>query len=121
MCLGLTTAESWELTPREFQALADIHDGRRRDWALERAQFCNVFLNGDGAGWTVEDFLGTGNRPERVEEACRKAEIEKCEEMHNRLVVAKMNMDNQRPREEDVPQWAKDAAANSKGRLGSNG
>ena len=121
MCLGLTSEESWELTPREFQALADIYDARRRDWALERAHFCNAFLNGDGAGWTIEDFLGMGDRPARVEAARQKAEIEKYEEIRSRLVVAKMNMDNQRPREEDVPQWAKDAAANSKGRLGSNG
>lgn len=89
----------------------DLYDAKRRDWALERAQFGNAFLNGDGAGWTLEDFLGTGDRAKRVVEAQERAMRDKVQTMLDKRKAAAM--DAELPKEDlsNVPQWALDAKA----------
>lgn len=66
--MGLSTRESWSLTPRELEALKKIRDAAHMDelrrWAFERADYRNVNFRGPGhtQAWTLDDFIG-GAKP----------------------------------------------------------
>lgn len=87
------------MTPREFQALEEVYLQRRREWALERAHFANAHLNADGVGWTVEDFLGGGNREARAAEV-------KMERFMAKRATDRENQRAMNPLPDDIPLWA---------------
>jgi hypothetical protein len=68
--LGLTTAQYWDLTPREHHALKAVYDDMILRWAIERADYRNAHLAKDDMPWTPHDFLGD-NRAKRKGEFVR--------------------------------------------------
>ena len=54
----MSTAESWELTPREFGARSNVRDIYMATW---RAEIRNAphFTKKDKTAWNVDDFLMT--------------------------------------------------------------
>lgn len=66
--LGLQSDQFWGTSVRELHALKEVHRASLTRWALERSMFMNAhFVRGDDERWTPEDFLGEGNRKERME------------------------------------------------------
>jgi hypothetical protein len=102
----MSDAESWERTPREFQAFERVYHKRRdfeyRAWATERVEFRNAHHLYEDAPWTLEDLLPGGDRQKRVEEA-------KSEKIRSDLAVTKLNAGLGRVSNtnvENVPDWA---------------
>lgn len=62
----MSTAESWNLTPREFDArnrvLSEFREQEIRRWVTDRVERLNAphFFRKDKRAWTLEDFLGGG-------------------------------------------------------------
>lgn len=96
--LGMSTAESWDLTPREFQARADVRLGYLALW---RSEIGNAphFKHVDNRPWTPEDFLTTAEA--EAKKAQQKKDKYDLYMMQARL--AKMNK-NRPPK--DLPAWA---------------
>ena len=76
--LGLRASDLWQLSPREFKALRDVHDAALTRWAIQQAMYANVhFRERDEHGKAVdaafipEDFLGAGNRAQRTAQTQR--------------------------------------------------
>ncbi len=63
--MGLSTGQSWALTPREIIALRKVRDEAKSEelkrWAIERMDFRNVHFRGEGhtQAWTLEEFIKT--------------------------------------------------------------
>ena len=91
----------------------DIYEQRRWEWALERTQVANAHLPPGGVAFTVEDFLGRGNRAERVQAAQLEASQTKWEEMMSKRAAQRETMaaDKAARSGEGIPQWALDAKA----------
>lgn len=68
--MGLSTRESWALTPRELDALRKVRDAAHLDslrrWAFERADYRNVHFRGPAhpQAWMLEDFIGGAKHPD---------------------------------------------------------
>lgn len=75
-----------------------MHDARRLEWAFERAEFRNANFGTDGVPWEPDDFLGRGNRGART-----------AEKAQNDMQVARLNASLADLKDEDVPEWAKQA------------
>lgn len=69
--MGLPSALSWDLTPRELLALKAVReqylDIEARRWAIDCAEFRN-FAFRPAVPWTAEEVLGGGDRAARVAE-----------------------------------------------------
>ncbi len=98
----MTSEQSWAITPRAYSAYVELYDGSVRRWAFERAEFRNANFNLDPNAeaspdlvpWTAADFLGTGDREQRMAEAERNRMEAKVEEFRSSLPTA------------EVPEWA---------------
>jgi hypothetical protein len=56
----------WALTAVEFNALREVHDAPVRRWAMTQATLHNAHFVTEGVPWMAEDFMGGGNRSQRV-------------------------------------------------------
>ena len=67
--MGLSTGQSWALTPREIIALRKVRDDAKREelqrWAIERMDFRNVHFRGEShrQEWTLVELVGPTNSP----------------------------------------------------------
>jgi len=96
--LGLTTEESWALTTREFQALADVHEAKLNRWAIQQSMFANANFRGeDDEAWEPAHFLG---RKKRASDKPQDPRITKA------LLDEAMNV---------LPQWAIDRINKNRG------
>lgn len=114
------------MTPREVHALFSVYDLTRREaslrWAIERVHFCNAHFNQDGAGWVIEDFLGGGNREDRIREAEQQRVQEKAQELMNkRAAIHESIAVDAAARAGKVPEWALAAKAAHDERLRRSG
>ncbi len=92
--LGLSEERSWELTPREFHALQDVHTTALYRWAMQQASFYNAHFRGKGEpAYEPEHFLGTKTR--------------KVMSVKEKLEVQRVNLALEKITEDDVPDWAK--------------
>jgi len=75
--LGLSSESFWCLRTTEYQALRRAYEAPLKRWAFEQATFHNANFETKGAPWVPDDFLGQGNRQERIAQAARdKAETD---------------------------------------------
>ncbi len=98
----MSEARSWELTPREIQALYDVFHSRVLEpWATTRADFANVHFREQGtAAFIADDFLGEGNRVQRgLDQAKEKVAVMKY---NQQLQTIRPNA----PPTDAVPAWA---------------
>jgi|GEM_PF-6417750 len=71
----MSTAESWELTPREFAARAKVYsdwrDGETRRWLVERVERLNAphFHRQDNRAYQLSDFLEVSESPQTAIDA----------------------------------------------------
>jgi hypothetical protein len=103
--LGLSTPESWSITPREFDALIRVRNAwlkqERERWAFERMDFRNAHLNRDQFGnektWKLFDFM-----PD--------AQAERAADNKEKLAVMSMNaklaLMRKGEKSEGLPDWA---------------
>lgn len=70
----MSSRQSWELTPREFDALNRVRNDYLKLWAIERAEFRNAhhLFGEEGVGWTPDDVLGIGDRAARAKEKIQR-------------------------------------------------
>ena len=97
----MSTAESWELTPREFQARAKVRQLYVADW---RAEVRNAphFTREDKKPWNVDHFL----KPQSSVSTARTAAQEMADQIA--LVKARMELSMTLKGNPDmVPDWAK--------------
>lgn len=103
--MGLTTEQSWDLTPREFAALEGVYRESLERWAFERAEYRNAHLGKDDLAWTVADILNPSARARR-----------KMEHQRDAMAVAAENAKYKTMREGEVPDglpdWAKRVTPN---------
>ena len=75
--LGLTTEQSWDLTPREFDALRKVYDLHMKRWAIERADFRQANWPQDPP-WTPEAFIGGKPKEKKIPEAFQRAILDQA-------------------------------------------
>jgi hypothetical protein len=66
--LGLKPEFFWSLAIDEYRALERPHRYALERWGLERAHFCNAHFKTDGVPWLPADFIGRGNRDQRIKQ-----------------------------------------------------
>jgi hypothetical protein len=76
--LGLTTEQSWELTPREFDALKRVYDAHMVRWAQERADFRNAHFKMDHPCEPDEFFAYQKPNPQKVHPAFQRALLDQA-------------------------------------------
>ena len=98
--MGMTTAESWALTPREFQARVEVRNVYEAIW---RAEIRNAphFTKTDKSAWTPDDFLQTEEA--RARQTQRKKDARDLYMMQARLAKITKNG----PEPAGLPDWAK--------------
>lgn len=96
----MSTAESWELTPREFAARLQVRDHYLENWALERADFRNAHFHIPGVQWEARDFLGSSDITQRIAQAKADAQAVKLANMQIEMMKAKKGSAG------DLPSWA---------------
>lgn len=97
--MGLRPEAFWCLTEEEYDALREVQEEPARRWAIEMATLHNAHFDTQGAAWMADDFLGRGDRAQRLRGAARnRAE----------LLAKQMQLKKMRPGEEydDIPDWA---------------
>jgi len=107
--LGLTSEQSWALTPREFQALEGVYLKHLERWGIERAQFANAhFRKNDGTLFDIDDFVSIPGRGER-RAAAQRVRRESNQRMLREALVARQRrlMAAHQFPEEDLPVWAR--------------
>jgi hypothetical protein len=96
----MSTAESWALTPREFQARVEVRNVYEAIW---RAEIRNAphFTKQDKTAWTPDDFLQTEESRMRKEQ--RKKDARDLYMMNAHLATLRKGG----PEPEGLPEWAK--------------
>lgn len=105
--MGLPAEAFWRLTNREFHALQRVQERDDERWAVERAQFANVYRGQDEVAFTPEDFLGRGDRAGRIREK-RQSDIEVAR-INGRLAMLKPGDTS------GMPAWAAGLIESQKG------
>ena len=99
--LGLTPVAFWASTRVELDALIEVYEVKRREWALTQALQANIHCRKkDDPPFTAEDFLGRADREKRVAESLRSRTAAMAATMALRKIKPGA------PPTEDVPAWA---------------
>lgn len=90
--LGLAPEAFWCLTQWEFDHL-------KMPWAHHQAQFHNAHFNSAGTPWIAEDFMGGGNREQRIQMRLRDEAISVMENKRlSRMKKGEVSA--------EIPDWA---------------
>ena len=116
--LGLSAEVLWECTPREYYALRDIQQAPVERWAIQQALTVNMQLASGVEPFTAADFMGTGNREQRVA-ARQRGEVEVMKENRKISAIRPIFADEDEP--EDLPVWARMTPAEKARRPRRNG
>ena len=97
--LGMSTQESWALTPREFQAREKVHEAYMWRWAKQLAVIANAphFHKKDNKAYESDDFFST---PEAI--ARRNVRLKQEQKDALDLMWMRQRM-NRKIKEEDLP------------------
>jgi hypothetical protein len=103
--LGLKARDLWNLTPREYYALEDVQRAETKRWAVHMAMMLNSNLGPGSVPFIADDFLGIGNREERVRK--KKASDYAVNRINRQLnTMLKRPLRKGEPEPTDIPLWA---------------
>jgi hypothetical protein len=99
----MTTEESWALTPREFQARAQVREVYQAMWRMETRNAPHFTKKG-GKAWTVGDFMAEA--PEMRELNVKQRQQEEKDKLDLALMQRRLAL--MRPGEPppNLPEWA---------------
>jgi len=109
--LSLSTAQSWEYTPKEFEALARVRREALTEsfhrWAIERAEFRNAhqMFGEEGIPWLLSDFTG-GDRAQRAREHQSEALQQKVMTTRMQRALGAITSTSKPEEHPELPTWA---------------
>lgn len=97
----MSTAESWQLTPREFGARSNVRDLYMAHW---RAEIRNAphFTKKDKTAWTADDFLVTPEAQERRRQRAKDEFTRTRDLMRANAALSTITKET----EDGLPEWA---------------
>jgi hypothetical protein len=89
----LSSEQYWSMTPREIQALGDVHHQMLTRWALERAMFANVhFRTHDKSGnYTDKPFEPGHFLGEKTREAPKPKKVDPFADVRDKMAILEIN------------------------------